>query len=263
MKKLSAFLILLLFLLLVWFSWNWYKASVLCCDETTVVEENVIPEPVKYGPLVFDCNSVEPITNELWKKTKTDILSAKGEGKKLLIVGPYFNGEEKSKGLSRAASIKQLFAQDLSADAFELDSREAGDCASTKTNYLHESQIKWVTRNENVVEQHNKTLIYFEYNATKEIDTKEVVAYLANLIEQLKTSDKSVTITGHTDADGNAEFNESLGLKRANRVKDYLMKNGISEDKITVLSKGKSEPVSSNNTQEGKQKNRRVEIEVN
>ncbi|MDH3323629.1 MAG: hypothetical protein OEM04_11600, partial [Flavobacteriaceae bacterium] len=110
MKKLTAFLIFLLFILLSWFSWNWYKNTVLCCDETPQEKEEVITETITYGPLVFNCGSDEPITNDLWPAKKSEILSGQTSNKKLLITGPYFDGEEESMGLSRASKVKELFA---------------------------------------------------------------------------------------------------------------------------------------------------------
>ena len=256
MKKLLAFFILLLFILLVWLSWNWYKNTVLCCDETAVEEQ------VEYGPLVFNCGSDEPITNDLWPDKKNEVLSAKAVGKKLLILGPYFEGEEESLGYSRANKIKDLFINDLEEEIFELGARESGDCESAKSEMLHEVRMKWVTRNEHVIEYLDRTYIYFKYNTTRPIDTRNVVVYLDNLIDYLKSSGESVLVTGHTDADGSDEFNVELGLKRANRVKFYLMEKGIPAENITVESKGKSMPLSTNQTPEGRQKNRRVELTI-
>ncbi|MEN8186348.1 MAG: OmpA family protein [Bacteroidota bacterium] len=254
MKKLLAFLTFLLFLLLIWFGWNWYKDNVACCPETVV--------EVTHGPLYFDCNSDIPITSEVWAEKKSEILSQKEEGRKLLVVGPYFDGETKTLGQSRAKKVEELFLDELDESDIELGSRLAGVCEDAKKDAFHNTLFKWVVRNEHVVEHHDKTYIYFKYNTTKPIDTENVVTYLNNLIDDLKSSGESVVLTGHTDADGNEEFNYELGLKRANRVKDYLVEKGVSEDKITVKSMGKKDPLSDNTTPEGKQKNRRVEIEI-
>ena len=203
-----------------------------------------------------------PITNDLWAAKKNEIIAAKAVGKKLLILGPYFEGEDESLGYSRAEKIKELLVNDVGGEVFELEATPAGDCESAKSKSLHGTLIKWVTRNENVIEHFDRTFIYFKYNTTKPIDTRDVVIYLDNLIDYLKSSGESVLITGHTDADGSDEFNVELGLKRANRVKDYLMKNGITEEKISVESKGKSIPLSTNQTPEGRQKNRRVVLTI-
>jgi len=254
MKKLLAFLTFLLFLLLLWFAWNWYKETVVCCTDTVV--------EAKYGPLHYDCNSDEPITSEAWDQKKSEILSAKAEGKKLLIVGPYFDGENKSEGLSRAKKVEALFVGPLTDADIELGVKQFSDCEAAKKDALGKTLFKWVVRNENVVQHHDKTYIYFKYDTDKPIETKNVVVYLDNLAKKLQSSGQSVHLTGHTDADGNQEYNQKLGMKRANRVKDYLMKNGVLEDKISIESVGKLEPLADNTTEEGKQKNRTVEIEI-
>jgi outer membrane protein OmpA-like peptidoglycan-associated protein len=254
MKKLIALIVLLLFLLLTWFSWGWYKDTVVCCDEAAVTEQ--------MGPLVFKCGSDVPVTNDLWPAKKGEIVAGKAVGKKLLILGPYFEGEEESLGYSRAEKIKNLLVDELGEEVFELEATPAGDCEKAKLKPLHGTRIKWVIRNENVIEHFDKTFIYFKYNTTDPIDTREVVEYLDNLANYLISSGESVLVTGHTDADGSDEFNVELGLKRANRAKNYLISKGVPEERIKVESKGKSEPLSTNQTPEGRQKNRRVELKI-
>ncbi len=254
MKKLLAFLTFLLFLLLVWFAWNWYKETVLCCTDTVV--------ETKYGPLHYDCSSDEPITSDAWAQKKSEILSAKAEGKKLLIIGPYFDGENKDSGLKRAKKVKTLFVGPLTDADIELGAKQFSDCEAAKKDALGKTLFKWVVRNEHVVQHHDKTFIYFKYDTDKPIDTEHVVVYLDNLAKELQTSGGSVQLTGHTDADGDDAYNMKLSMKRANRVKAYLITKGVSEDKISVDSKGKREPIDTNGTPEGKQKNRRVEIKI-
>jgi len=254
MKKLLAFLTFLLFLLLVWFAWDWYKETVVCCTDTVV--------ETQFGPLHYDCNSDEPITSEAWAKKKSEILSAKAEGKKLLIVGPYFDGENEDMGISRAKKVEKLFVGPLTDADIEISARPFADCENAKKDMLGQTIFKWVVRNEHVVEHHDKTFIYFKYDSNKPIDTKHVIVYLDNLANDLKSSGKTLQLTGHTDADGDDTYNMELGMKRANRVKTYLVSKGVSEDKISVDSKGKREPIDTNGTSEGKQKNRRVEIRI-
>ncbi len=254
MKKILAFLTFFLFLLLLWFAWNWYKETVVCCTETVV--------EAKYGPLYYDCNSDEPITSDVWAKKKSEILSAKAEGKKLLIVGPYFDGENKDSGLKRAKKVKALFIGSLTDDDIELSVKQFSDCEAAKKDALGKTLFKWVVRNEHVIEHHDKTFIYFKYDTDKPIDTKHVIVYLDNLAKGLQASGQTVQLTGHTDADGDDAYNMKIGMRRANRVKTYLISKGVSEDKISVDSKGKREPIDTNGTPEGKQRNRKVEIKI-
>ena len=70
-----------------------------------------------------------------------------------------------------------------------------------------------------------------------------------------------VIATGHTDSVGTDAYNQALSERRAAAVKDYLVSKGIPSAKVTTIGKGESQPVATNKTAEGRQKNRRVDIE--
>ena len=85
---------------------------------------------------------------------------------------------------------------------------------------------------------------------------------LASLATVLKEADvKAFEVDGHTDSDASDEHNQVLSEKRANAVKDFLTSQGIVAE-ITIKGYGESRPIASNDTPEGKQKNRRVEIVI-
>ncbi len=93
-------------------------------------------------------------------------------------------------------------------------------------------------------------------------------ATLANYALELKNylekyPNKTVEIIGHTDDVGNAEANIWYGQERANNVKNYLVSQGITTEKVKASSKGESMPIAPNDTEENKAKNRRIEIIVN
>jgi len=67
-------------------------------------------------------------------------------------------------------------------------------------------------------------------------------------------------IQGHTDNVGSAAYNQTLSQKRAWAVKSYLLKHGISADRLTSKGFGLNNPAATNNTEEGRALNRRVEI---
>jgi outer membrane protein OmpA-like peptidoglycan-associated protein len=69
-----------------------------------------------------------------------------------------------------------------------------------------------------------------------------------------------IGVYGSTDATGDAAHNKQLGADRANAVKEWLVKNGIDADKISVQSLGETEPVATNETKTGRQQNRNVSI---
>ena len=81
-------------------------------------------------------------------------------------------------------------------------------------------------------------------------------------VAKLKGVDVEMVIaTGHTDSVGSDAYNQRLSERRAAAVKDYLVSKGIPAAKITTIGKGESQPVATNKTAEGRQKNRRVDIE--
>lgn len=81
---------------------------------------------------------------------------------------------------------------------------------------------------------------------------------LASLLHQYPGY--SVSIIGHTDSMGNAAYNELLSLNRAEAVKAYLIDQGIAPEKLTAIGRGSSQPIATNQTDEGRQLNRRVEF---
>lgn len=88
-------------------------------------------------------------------------------------------------------------------------------------------------------------------------DAQKVLNDLAKILIEADVS--SFTIEGHTDWDNTEEHNQTLSENRANSVKDYLEKQGVSAS-ITTEGYGESRPVATNETAEGKQQNRRVEF---
>ena len=86
---------------------------------------------------------------------------------------------------------------------------------------------------------------------------------LANLSETLKEyQDTEVRIEGHTDNVGSDDYNQKLSEKRANAVSSYIKGKGISSSRLQIEGYGESQPVETNETDSGRQANRRVEIAI-
>ncbi len=83
---------------------------------------------------------------------------------------------------------------------------------------------------------------------------------LAQSLQQYDNTD--LLIVGHTDAVGRDDYNYRLSERRANAAAAYLMELGVSRDRITTIGKGENEPVASNDTDAGRQQNRRVEVAI-
>lgn len=92
-------------------------------------------------------------------------------------------------------------------------------------------------------------------------EQRQKVADISRYLDKVEGA--SANIVGHTDDTGNAQTNMRLGLDRANFAKNYLKSNGISEVKINTSSKGQTQPLESNATEEGRSKNRRTVVTLN
>lgn len=103
--------------------------------------------------------------------------------------------------------------------------------------------------------------VNFELNSA--VITKESFPILLNAVQVLtEHPDLQIEIRGYTDNTGSEEYNLSLSERRAKAVKDYLVANGVSSSRLQVKGFGESNPISDNNTREGRSLNRRIEFKV-
>ncbi|KJZ62777.1 OmpA family protein [Pseudomonas fluorescens] len=87
---------------------------------------------------------------------------------------------------------------------------------------------------------------------------------LDSLMPKLQSDDVvSIKVIGHTDSIGSDTYNQALSERRASSVAAYLLSQGVAPNKLTSEGKGQSQPVADNETEEGRAKNRRVELHVN
>jgi OOP family OmpA-OmpF porin len=102
---------------------------------------------------------------------------------------------------------------------------------------------------------------FFDFD--KSVLKPEGRAKLDDLVGKMGGLNLEVVIAvGHTDSVGTAAYNQALSVRRADAVKSYLVEKGIEKNRVYTEGKGEKQPVADNKTAEGRQKNRRVEIEV-
>ncbi|MEP1447294.1 MAG: OmpA family protein [Paraglaciecola sp.] len=85
----------------------------------------------------------------------------------------------------------------------------------------------------------------------------EDVAKVLNRYDKTKLS-----IEGHTDSVGNINYNSQLSMQRANSVANYLQGTNVDANRLQTLGMGESQPIASNDTAQGRQENRRVELRI-
>jgi outer membrane protein OmpA-like peptidoglycan-associated protein len=102
--------------------------------------------------------------------------------------------------------------------------------------------------------------IYFDFgDSTLKTESAEE---LDKLYEILDRTSIVIELGGHTDDVGSAEANLALSQARVNSVKDYMVRKGISPSRVNAVGYGEAEPIASNETEEGRARNRRVEVKV-
>ncbi len=127
-----------------------------------------------------------------------------------------------------------------------------GSCVQRKVTSLPTPELK----------KHDRLVLNLSFDADKatlkDTDYEKLNAAI-DFIKKFKGS--NITVEGHTDNAGSREYNHDLSHKRAEAVKRYLsVHGGIPEAKIKTIGYGESRPVAPNDTELGREKNRRVEL---
>jgi len=126
---------------------------------------------------------------------------------------------------------------------------------------LAKSEATAVTREGNLLS------VTFKGDVTFDTNSAELRSGLYNEINRVagvlnQYPDTLIRVEGHTDSKGSDEYNMDLSKRRANNVKTLLVMRGVAENRIEVAGYGKTMPVATNDTEAGRQKNRRVEIRI-
>jgi len=134
---------------------------------------------------------------------------------------------------------------------FENSLREERDQHQLEIERLRDDTLKLTVDNE-VSFDFDKAAIRYSFRRS-----------LDKLAAVISKYDRTVVhIVGHTDAIGSREYNQQLSERRARSVEDYLVSRGVSPSRLQAWGRGEDEPRASNDTEAGRQLNRRVEIFV-
>jgi outer membrane protein OmpA-like peptidoglycan-associated protein len=103
--------------------------------------------------------------------------------------------------------------------------------------------------------------ILFDINrADLKSSSRAELEKLANILN--KYDDTNILLAGHTDSTGSDEYNMGLSRQRAQSVANYLSNQKVNRERFTVSGYGKSDPIASNDTADGRAQNRRVEVAI-
>lgn len=116
-----------------------------------------------------------------------------------------------------------------------------------------------------VARQGDNVILNMPGHVTFATDSAQISPAFQGTLDQVATTiaeyrDTRVQVAGHTDSTGSESYNQQLSQRRAQAVADYLASRGVATTRITTIGYGETQPVASNETAEGRQRNRRVEI---
>ena len=201
--------------------------------------------------------------------------------KSLMLTGLYGADEENNSllpniGLARAQEVKRMLmdmgikedqlmtdAEEISLGFFQDNNLTGGVDFSISVKEAGEERSEDTGYEDSSFDINKPIILYFETSQKKfdlSDEDDQIIADLVNYVNN--NAGTQLTVIGHTDNDGSEKTNMEFGLKRARVVRDYLLKQGLTRKQVVRSSKGASEPIATNSTEEGKAKNRRVEIKI-
>ncbi len=272
LKLLIAVLVWLVFFLLTFRSCE--EELCYACDETAqetsrADSAEAAPDISLTAPLYFRWSDTTAYTNENIDSLVGSLLAEGREGELLEVTGFYYEAEEppqgyENMGLARAAQIARLFEGGLAEDRIQVRARKVDDTEGVQDSAFEAAEFEWVESKTSatVDDIGDRILIRFPVGSTQKIYDAAVEDYLDKLAERVKDTGEKVTLTGHTDNTGSDADNMELGQARADAIKRILQDKGVPAEQISTSSRGESEPVAPNATEEGRYENRRVEVRL-
>jgi outer membrane protein OmpA-like peptidoglycan-associated protein len=172
---------------------------------------------------------------------------------------------EKELANAEAKRVKEL------ADAEAIRVKALADAEAKRVKELADAEAKRIKelppaqRDTVIILEKGKKVVLrginFEFNKATLTSSSETILTLAyNAL--VANPDVQIEISGHTDNVGSDTYNQTLSLKRAQAVKNWLVKKGIASNRMKTVGKGENEPMASNETDEGRAENRRIEFFV-
>lgn len=125
---------------------------------------------------------------------------------------------------------------------------------------LADSGIKVIREGDNIRLQLPSNVTFATGSATISQSFNPVLDDVARVLKKYEKT--TMLIQGHTDSTGAAEYNQQLSLNRANAVRNHLVGSNVDSRRVTTEGYGESQPVADNDTKNGRQLNRRVELRI-
>lgn len=226
-----------------------YKENNFASELKNITNSTELIDSLRYSSDISgnasELENIGAISALLAENGSRSVIEIKDQRYKMQLFG--FSGEAQDELRSQVAAL-------LGDVPFEL---AVGRVGSKELEIAAELRLPTETKNS---EPMPKILaVNFAFNSYRL--TPESEPALSALLERMwAIPELTLVIEGHTDSTGNPESNQLLSQQRADAVKSYLVESGISTSRLKALGFGDEKPISSNETSEGRFKNRRIEV---
>jgi outer membrane protein OmpA-like peptidoglycan-associated protein len=213
----------------------------------------------KYKPLYYPSAYTIPgfLTDTGWVEAKFTYNAIGGED--LLLIGNFATDKETknrilNKDIDKKHRLRIVYALVDDISVLSLDNTDSCQPVIIKNSVSNVKAAVFDTGKTFVLDR-----IYFKSGSAELLEPS--FPQLQKVAEYLNYKPKlTASITGHTDSEGNGYDNMQLSVDRAQAVANYLQELGVSARRLRINGKGEETPIAENDTQQGRQLNRRVEI---
>lgn len=269
----------ILLMLLAWLLYSLvaYVGCVRQCCEAPAAGLPAEADSSSRLPLDFGWGEAEPQRRAGYEAWRSGLLAQRQAGWQLELTGLYYESEAApagydNLGFARAEAVARLLADAVPSDQLRLRARALADDESQRDRRFGGLEAVWkeaaapaaaqAPDKAEVEQLADRTIIRFPYNSDQMIADPVIDAYLDRLAGRLAKGSERVQLTGHTDNAGTPAYNQQLGQQRAEAIRQLLIGKGVEAGRISTASKGQTQPVDNNSSEEGRRNNRRVELRI-
>ena len=197
------------------------------------------------------CTTVDPNTGVVVRdNTKTGILAGAAGG---ALLGYMTNTSKSEQGRKNAL---------IGAGVGALAGAAVGNYMDKQQAQLRE---QLAGSGVDVQRQGDNIILNMPSDVTFAVDRSDIEARFYPTLDKVADTlvqypQTTIDVIGHADSTGDAAYNQALSERRASSVASYLVSRGVLRDRLYVAGRGESQPIASNDTAEGRAKNRRVEV---
>ena len=176
---------------------------------------------------------------------------------------PATSASAKPSNSAKATETKTSTAPATSASAKPINSAKATEAKASTATASSTKNTTTASNPANAAKSNSNSTtsgaVNFKNGSAELMDLND--SKISTILDKLKSNPNlEINVEGHASSEGDLEFNKNLSQKRADKYSSYLVSQGVPKNNIKSIGKGIDNPIASNETEEGRAQNRRVEV---